>query len=72
MFSLHQGREAERKKRRDAKANPALRKKLRKDLGIPNLNPFKAQILQRVSPASYADSASGISTARRARAATDI
>ena len=46
---LFQGREAERKKRREAKANPALRKKLRKDLGIPNLNPFKAQILQRVS-----------------------
>lgn len=43
-----QAKEAERKQRREAKKNPAQRKKLRKDLGIPNLNPFKAQILQKV------------------------
>lgn len=36
------------KVKRAAKANPALRKKLKKDLGIPNLNPFKAQILRKV------------------------
>ena len=36
------------KAKRAAKANPALRKKLKKDLGIPNLNPFKAQILRKV------------------------
>ena len=38
----------ERKARRKSKANPALRMKLVKDLGIPNLNPFKAQILARL------------------------
>ena len=48
-----QAREAERKKRRDAKKNPQMRKKLRKDLGIPNLNPFKAAILQRVRAARF-------------------
>lgn len=40
--------EKERKARRDAKKNPSLRKKLRKDLGIPNLNPFKQQILKKL------------------------
>jgi len=43
-----QAKETDRKQRRDAKKNPALRKKLRKDLGIPNLNPFKTQILKKV------------------------
>jgi ribosome biogenesis GTPase A len=45
---LLQAREHERKQRRAAKKNPALRKKLTKDPGIPNLNPFKAQILKRM------------------------
>lgn len=40
--------EKERKARRAAKKNPSLRKKLRKDLGIPNLNPFKQQILKKL------------------------
>ncbi len=43
-----QAREHERKARRAAKANPALRKKLSKGVGIPNLNPFKNQILARL------------------------
>jgi len=43
-----QVKDAERKVKRDAKKNPALRKKLKKDLGIPNLNPFKQQILKRL------------------------
>ena len=38
----------ERRERRAAKANPGLRKKVRRDPGIPNLNPFKAQILKRL------------------------
>jgi len=38
----------ERKVRREAKANPHLRKKLKKDMGIPNLNPFKASMLARL------------------------
>jgi len=41
-------KEKDRKLRRAAKKNPALRKKLRKDPGIPNLNPFKEQILKRL------------------------
>ena len=41
-------KESDRKARRDAKANPHLRKKLKKDLGIPNLNPFKAQMLAKL------------------------
>ena len=41
-------RDATRKSRRAAKANPSLRRKLTKDPGIPNLNPFKAQILRKV------------------------
>lgn len=37
-----------------AKKNPAkYGKKLRKDPGIPNLYPFKAQLLQRVSGAVF-------------------
>lgn len=40
--------EQERKIRRAAKKNPSLRKRLRKDLGIPNLNPYKAAILHKV------------------------
>lgn len=54
MRSL-QAKETDRKQRRDAKKNPALRKKLRKDLGIPNLNPFKTQILKKVRPARCSD-----------------
>ena len=38
----------ERKQRRHAKANPYARKKLKKDMGIPNLNPYKLQILARM------------------------
>jgi len=38
----------DRKQKRDAKKNPALRKKLRKDPGIPNLNPFKEKILKQL------------------------
>lgn len=41
-------KEHERKLKKAAKKNPAMRKKLRKDLGIPNLNPFKQQILKRL------------------------
>lgn len=41
-------KEHDRKERRDAKKNPAKRKKLSKDPGIPNLNPFKAQILRKL------------------------
>jgi hypothetical protein len=41
-------RDATKKARRAAKANPALRRKLTKDPGIPNLNPFKATILARL------------------------
>jgi nuclear GTP-binding protein len=41
-------KEHDRKARRDAKANPHLRKKLKKDMGIPNLNPFKASMLARL------------------------
>jgi nuclear GTP-binding protein len=44
----HRAKEHERKLKKAAKKNPAMRKKLRKDLGIPNLNPFKQQILKRL------------------------
>ena len=39
---------ADRKLRRAAKANPGIRKKLKKDMGVPNLNPFKLQILAKM------------------------
>jgi hypothetical protein len=48
LLSL-QAKEHERKQRRIAKKNPFMRKKLRKDPGIPNLNPFKAQILKKLA-----------------------
>jgi nuclear GTP-binding protein len=38
----------DKKQRRLAKANPHMRPKLKKDPGIPNLNPFKAQILKNM------------------------
>jgi nuclear GTP-binding protein len=41
-------KESERKNKRDAKKNPRLRKKLGKDPGIPNLHPFKAQMLKKL------------------------
>ena len=41
-------KEHERKIKRDAKKNPKLRKKLNKDPGIPNLNPFKEKILKQL------------------------
>ena len=41
-------KEHDRKAKRAAKKNPALRKKLHKDPGIPNMNPFKQQILKKV------------------------
>ena len=44
-----QVKEHNRKAKRDAKKNPNARKKLRKDPGIPNLNPFKAAIVHRLA-----------------------
>ena len=43
-----QVKEHDRKAKRAAKKNPALRKKLHKDPGIPNMNPFKQQMLRKV------------------------
>jgi nuclear GTP-binding protein len=68
----------DRKARRAAKANPKLRMKLVKDLGIPNLNPFKAQILARLeaqrrglkeslAPSSAAGGVGGLAAAAAAR-----
>lgn len=37
-----------RKERRDARKNPNKRKKLSKDPGIPNLCPFKEDLINRV------------------------
>lgn len=41
-------KEHDRKLRRDAKKNPTKRKKLSKDPGIPNLNPYKEHILRKL------------------------
>ena len=49
--------EHDRKARRAAKANPHLRAKLKRDPGIPNLNPFKAQILKRMEESAKAHKA---------------
>lgn len=38
----------QKKARRDAKKNPEWRSKLKKDPGIPNLFPYKDQILQEI------------------------
>jgi nuclear GTP-binding protein len=41
-------REYKRKLRREARKNPQKRKKLKKDPGIPNLWPYKEELLQRI------------------------
>lgn len=46
--------ESHRKARKEAKKNPDLRKKMRKDPGIPNLWPFKEKLLQKIEEAKLA------------------
>merc|ERR1712000_623120 len=40
-------RQHHKKQRREAKRNPGLRKKIKKDPGVPNLHPLKSQILSQ-------------------------